>query len=292
MRNMLSEPDNKRRRRGIYLLPNLFTTAALFSGFYAIVAGMSGRFESAAIAIFVAMVLDGVDGRVARMTNTESAFGAEYDSLSDMVAFGLAPALVLYMWTLSTLGKVGWLAAFFYAAATALRLARFNIQVGETDKRYFQGLPCPSAAAVAAGLLWVGADYGLGGLSLGVVSFFTAIVLGVLMVSNIRYRSFKEFDPRERVPFIAVLVVVLVISFVSIDPALILFSAFMAYALSGPITTLIGLRHRYTTVADVPPDIEETDLTGSEEQSPAVLDESGTQDNPSDASATSARDVD
>lgn len=244
MRDMITESDPKRRRRGIYLLPNLFTTAALFSGFYAIVAAMGGRFEAAAIAIFVAMILDGADGRVARMTNTESAFGAEYDSLSDVIAFGLAPALVLYLQSLSELGKLGWLAAFFYAAATALRLARFNTQVGRADKRYFQGLPCPPAAAVAAGLVWVSVDYDLVGLTLGVVSFFMAVALGVLMVSNVRYRSFKEFDLRGRVPFVSVLVVVLALSFVSIDPALVLFSCFALFALSGPIGTLTGIRAR------------------------------------------------
>ncbi len=241
---MLIEREQKRRRRGIYLLPNLFTTAALFAGFYAIVAAMGGRFEASAIAIYVAMVLDGADGRVARLTNTESAFGAEYDSLSDVISFGLAPALVLYLWSLSELGKLGWLAAFFYAAATALRLARFNTQIGNADKRYFQGLPSPPAAGVAAGLVWVGADYGLGGLSLGVVSFFVAIALGLLMVSNVRYRSFKEFDLRGRVPFVAVLVVVAVISFVSIDPAVVLFAIFATFATSGPVTTLAGLRQR------------------------------------------------
>ena len=244
MRIMASETEPNPRRRGIYLLPNLFTTAALFCGFYAIVAGLGGGFESAAVAIFVAMILDGADGRIARMTNTESAFGAEYDSLSDVIAFGLAPALVLYMWTLSELGKLGWLAAFFYAAAAALRLARFNTQIGHGDKRYFQGLPCPPAAAVAAGLIWVGADYDLGGLSLGVLSFVTAILLGVLMVSNVRYRSFKEFDLRDRVPFVAVLSVVMAISFVSIDPAVVLYTVFSAYALSGPVMTLVGLRAR------------------------------------------------
>ena len=240
---MPTEQEQK-RRRGIYLLPNLFTTAALFAGFYAIVAAMGGRFEAAAIAIYVAMVLDGADGRVARMTSTESEFGAEYDSLSDVISFGLAPALVLYLWSLSELGKLGWLAAFVYVAATALRLARFNTQIGNADKRYFQGLPSPPAAAVAAGLVWVGAEYGLGGLSLGVVSFVVAIALGLLMVSNIRYRSFKEFDPRGRVPFVAVLVVVAIISFISIDPAVVLFVVFSVFAVSGPVMTLIGLRRR------------------------------------------------
>lgn len=241
---VMGEHDEKLRRRGIYLLPNLFTTAALFAGFYAIVAAMSGRFEASAIAIYVAMVLDGVDGRVARMTNTESAFGAEYDSLSDVISFGLAPALVLYLWSLSVFGKLGWLAAFFYAAATALRLARFNTQVGNADKRYFQGLPSPPAAGVCAGLVWVGVDYQLDGFSFVALSFFVAIALGLLMVSNIRYRSFKEFDPRGRVPFVTVLTVVAIISFVSLDPALVLFIIFGTFAVSGPVTTLVGLRQR------------------------------------------------
>ena len=150
---MSTDPPARARRRGIYLLPNLFTTAALFAGFYAIVAGMNGRFEAASVAIFVAMVLDGADGRIARLTNTQSAFGAEYDSLSDVISFGLAPALVTYQWSLQGLGKLGWLAAFFYTAATALRLARFNTQLGTADKRYFQGLPCPPAGATVAALV-------------------------------------------------------------------------------------------------------------------------------------------
>ena len=158
----MSESEQlQKRKRGIYLLPNLFTTAALFSGFYAVLAGINGKFEHAAIAIFVAMVMDGLDGRVARLTNTQTAFGAEYDSLSDMVAFGLAPSLVMYVWSLSGLGKLGWLAAFVYTAGAALRLARFNTQVGTADKRYFQGLPSPAAAAVISGSVWVAVDYGL-----------------------------------------------------------------------------------------------------------------------------------
>jgi len=241
---MVGEIETKRRRRGIYLLPNLFTTAALFAGFYAIVAAMNGRFEVAAVAIFVAMVLDGADGRIARMTNTESAFGAEYDSLSDVISFGLAPALVLYSWALADLGKLGWLGAFFYAAATALRLARFNTQVGRADKRFFQGLPCPPAAAVAAGMVWVAAQYDVTGFALGLAALVVAVLLGVLMVSNIRYRSFKEFDLRGRVPFVTVLVVVLVFAFVSLNPALVLFTCFGVYALSGPVLTLTGIRRR------------------------------------------------
>ena len=239
-----SEPVPRKQRRGIYLLPNLFTTAALFAGFYAIVEGMSGRVEAAAVAIFIAMVLDGADGRIARMTNTQSAFGAEYDSLSDMISFGLAPAIVLYSWSLAGMGKLGWLAAFFYAAATALRLARFNTQVGTADKRYFQGLPCPMAAAVMAGLMWFASDYGMSGDTLTWACFVVTIVTGVLMVSNVRFHSFKEVDLRGRVPFVALLVVVLIFMLVFSDPPLVLFFLAMLYALSGPLLTLVHIRQR------------------------------------------------
>ena len=241
---MSAQPQLKKQRRGIYLLPNLFTTAALFAGFYAIVAAMADRFEAAAVAIFVAMVLDGIDGRVARLTNTQSAFGAEYDSLSDMVSFGVAPALVVYQWALVGMGKLGWLAAFVYAAATALRLARFNTQVETADKRYFQGLPCPLAAAVVAGLVWFSTDYGLQGATVMPAAFAITIIAGTLMVSNIRYYSFKELDLKGRVPFISILVVVLIFVFVSSDPPLVLFALSVIYALSGPVLTLVFIRRR------------------------------------------------
>ncbi len=231
--------ETEKRSRGIYLLPNLFTTAALFAGFYAIVAAMNGQFEKAAIAVFVAMVLDGLDGRVARLTNTQSEFGAEYDSLSDMVSFGLAPSLVMYQWSLSAMGKLGWLAAFVYAAGAALRLARFNTQVGIADKRFFQGLASPAAAAVVAGAVWVGVSYGVDGKSLVLLNFLLTVAAGVLMVSNVRYYSFKDLDLRGKVPFVAVLIVVLVFVFVSIDPPQVLFAAFLVYALSGPVMTLV-----------------------------------------------------
>jgi CDP-diacylglycerol--serine O-phosphatidyltransferase len=236
----------EKRRRGIYLLPNLFTTAALFAGFYAIVAAMNSRFGVAAIAIFIAMVLDGIDGRVARLTNTQSDFGVHYDSLSDMVCFGLAPALVMYQWSLFGLGKVGWLAAFIYAAAATLRLARFNTQVGIADKRYFQGLATPAAAALIAGTVWLGDRYGLrDGTTVIPFAFCITIAAGLLMVSNIRYHSFKQLDLKGRVPFVTVLVIVFVFVFVSIEPSLVLFSLFMLYALSGPVMTLAVLRkHR------------------------------------------------
>ncbi len=241
---MPSQQGPRKQRRGIYLLPNLFTTAALFAGFYAIVAAMADRFEAAAVAIFVAMVLDGIDGRIARLTNTQSAFGAEYDSLSDMVSFGIGPALVVYQWGLVGMGKLGWLAAFFYAAATALRLARFNTQVETADKRYFQGLPCPLAAAVVAGLVWFSTDYGVAGTQMMPAAFAVTIIAGSLMVSNVRYYSFKELDLKGRVPFITILVVVLVFVLVSSDPPLVLFALSALYVISGPVLTLVYIRRR------------------------------------------------
>jgi len=238
--------DTIKRRRGIYLLPNLFTTGAMFAGFYAIVAAVDSRNEPAAIAIFVAMILDGMDGRIARMTNTTSDFGVQYDSLSDLAAFGLAPALVIYHWSLSGLGKIGWLGAFLYMAAAALRLARFNTQSGSMDKRYFQGLPSPPAAALIAGLVWVGDTYGLAdGKGILYITFPLTILGGILMVSNIRYLSFKQFDFRNRVPFVSILIVVLIFVFIASEPALVLFVMALSYALSGPILTLIQRRRRH-----------------------------------------------
>ena len=224
--------------RGIYLLPNLFTTASLFSGFYAIVAAMNGHFDNAAIAIFVSMVLDGLDGRVARMTNTQSAFGAEYDSLSDMVAFGVAPALVAFSLNLQTLGNLGWIATFIYVAGAALRLARFNTQLGSVDKRYFVGLPSPSAAAVVAGFVWTTHLYE----QTQWLKLLTVLVVagaGVLMVSNILYQSFKEFDLKKRVPFATLLIMVLVFAVVALEPPTVLFGSFMIYTISGPITAFL-----------------------------------------------------
>ena len=241
---MQPEEQKIKRRRGIYLLPNLFTTAALFSGFYAVLAAMNGKFEAAAIAIFVAMILDGLDGRVARMTNTQTAFGAEYDSLSDMVAFGLAPALVMYVWALKGLGKFGWLAAFIYTAAAALRLARFNTQVGISDKRYFQGLPSPAAAAILAACVWAASEYGILNTDVAwLVGILTAAV-GLLMVSNFRYHSFKELDVRGKVPFFVLVIIMLAFAIILWEPPFILFVVFICYAVSGPMLTLIYLRQR------------------------------------------------
>lgn len=225
----------KIRRKGVYLLPNLFTTGALFSGFYAIVAAMNGLFEQSAIAVFVAMILDGLDGRVARMTNTQSEFGAQYDSLSDCISFGVAPALVSYAWSLSSLGKIGWMVAFVFAACAALRLARFNVQIDTADKRYFTGLPSPAAAAVVAGMVWFGTENGFDGQAVaGIAALLTAFA-AVMMVSNVKYNSFKELDFKGRVPFVAILVVVLVLAVVASYPAGMLLAIFLIYALSGPL---------------------------------------------------------
>ncbi|MCX4191329.1 CDP-diacylglycerol--serine O-phosphatidyltransferase [Methylophaga sp. OBS1] len=237
--------SDKQQRRGIYLLPNLFTTAGLFAGFYAIIAAIRQDFDAAAIAIFVAMIMDGLDGRIARMTNTQSAFGAEYDSLSDMVAFGLAPALVVFLWALLDMGKFGWMIAFIYAACGALRLARFNTQIGTADKRYFQGLPSPAAAACVAGWVWLGTDRGLDPALVSNVAVPITFFAAILMVSSMRYYSFKELDLKNRVPFIKMLALVLIFALIANDPPLILFSAFLVYAVSGPVFTLFKLRqHR------------------------------------------------
>ena len=242
MKNEQNQEPSLIQSRGIYLLPNLFTTAALFAGFYSVVAAMKGIFDVAAIAIFVAMVADTLDGRVARLTNTQTAFGAEYDSLSDMLAFGVAPSLLVYSWSLSNLGKLGWLAAFLYTAATALRLARFNTQLADQDKRYFQGLPCPAAAGVIASMVWLDFTYDIDAQFIAIPVALMTVLVGALMVSTIRYNSFKKVDLKGRVPFWSVLVVVLVLAGVAIDPPQVLFGVFFLYAFSGPVLTLWQLR--------------------------------------------------
>lgn len=221
------------RRRGIYILPNLFTTAALFAGFYAIVQAMNGLFEHSAVAIFVAMVLDGLDGRVARLTHTQSAFGAEYDSLSDMVSFGAAPSLVIYEWALKGMGKLGWIAAFIYCAGAALRLARFNTNIEVVDKRFFQGLPSPAAAALVAGLVWVMLDLGYSGSEARWYACMLTIFAGITMVSNIPYWSGKDINLRRTVPFVVVPAMVLGYVLLSTYPPGVLFALFLGYALSG-----------------------------------------------------------
>ena len=230
-----AEEVNRPRNKGIYLLPNAFTTANLFCGFFAIVQAMNNRFEIAAIAIFFALVMDGMDGRVARMTNTQSAFGEQYDSLTDMVSFGVAPALVAYEWVLKDLGKWGWLAAFAYCAGAALRLARFNTNIGVVDKRFFQGLPSPAAASLIAGFVWLAVDNKLPVKELYIpwVMFALTIYAGITMVSNAMFYSGKALDVRYRAPFGVMILVIIGFVLVSSDPPVALFGLFVAYALSG-----------------------------------------------------------
>ena len=222
-----------KRHRGVYLLPNAFTTAALFCGFYAIVMAMNGRFQYAAVAIFAAMILDGIDGRVARLTNTQSEFGAQYDSLSDMVSFGAAPSLVIYEWSLRGLGKMGWLAAFVYCSGAALRLARFNTNIAVVDKRFFQGLPSPAAAALVAGLIWSMDDLGITGNAVTWLAWGITVFAGLTMVSNVPFYSFKDVNFRKVVPFIMVFLLVLIVVLISSYPPGVLFGLFVIYGLSG-----------------------------------------------------------
>jgi len=236
------EEVDQSRSKGIYLLPNFFTTSGLFAGFYAIVAAMKGYFDLAAVATFIAMLADSLDGRVARLTNTQSAFGAEYDSLSDMIAFGVAPALLAYSWALYSLGKLGWLAAFFYTAATGLRLARFNVKGCELDdKRYFQGLPCPAAAGFLTGLIWVLNIYHVQGGMVTIIVGLVTVFAGILMVSNLRYRSFKDIDLKGKVPFITILILLVFFVGIALDPPEVLFGIFCLYALSAPVVALVHL---------------------------------------------------
>lgn len=237
-----SEPTTGQtaKKRGIYLLPNSLTTGALFAGFYAVIAAMNGQFEGASLAIFIAMILDGLDGRVARMTNTQSDFGAEYDSLSDMISFGIAPALIMYSWSLSSLGKIGWIASFIYVVGAALRLARFNTQVGHADKRYFQGLASPAAAGFLVGFVWLCTENNINGQDLKYLVLVFTVGVGLLMVSTVKYRSFKDLDLKNKVPFVSILIMVL--SFVSIvyHPPFVLFTIFALYTFSGLFGYLIG----------------------------------------------------
>ena len=241
------EDGRKVRHRGIYLLPNLFTTAALFCGFYAIIAGMQQRFEPAAMAIFAAMLFDGLDGRVARLTNTQSAFGVQYDSLSDLVSFGVAPSLVMFSWSLHVVGKFGWCVAFLYCACAALRLARFNTQVDTADKRYFTGLASPAAAAVVAGTVWAGFDIQIETRWAASMLALLTAAAGILMVTNIRYYSFKGIDFKGRVPFFYILAVVLILAIIAWDPEHHLLALAILYALSGPV-----LHWKTRTVASAP----------------------------------------
>lgn len=245
-------PVRTPRHRGIYLLPNLLTTGAMFAGFYAIVAAIGGRYGDAAVAVFVAALLDGTDGRVARLTGTQSEFGVQYDSLSDLVSFGLAPALVMYTWSLSALrdfgpfwGKVGWAAAFIYAACGALRLARFNTQASVADKRYFQGLASPAAAAVLMAFVWTMSRAGVSGAQLCLFTPFLVVFAGLLMVSGVRYFSFKAWPRQDRVPFVWVIAALLILVLLALDPPHVLLAVFGVYMLSGPVLTIWWrMRHR------------------------------------------------
>jgi CDP-diacylglycerol--serine O-phosphatidyltransferase len=248
-----STPVRTPRHRGIYLLPNLFTTGAMFAGFYAIVTSIGGNYSEAAIAVFIAALLDAMDGRVARATGTQSEFGVQYDSLSDLISFGLAPSLVMYTWSLASLkdfgptwGKIGWAAAFIYAACAALRLARFNTQVKVIDKRYFQGLASPAAAAVCMAFVWSMDKFGIAGSDVSSVTLPMAVIVGLLMVSRFRYFSFKSLPTGEggRVPFLWMIAGVLVLIPFFVDPPRVLFVVFLLYALSGPVFTLWGVATR------------------------------------------------
>ncbi|NMM12972.1 MAG: CDP-diacylglycerol--serine O-phosphatidyltransferase [Rhodoferax sp.] len=223
----------RKRRKGIYILPNLFTLAALFGGFYAIVMAINGRFDLAAIGIFCAMVLDSLDGRVARMTNTQSAFGEQMDSLSDMVSFGAAPALISYVWALQGLGRWGWIASFVYCACAALRLARFNVNTAIVDKRYFQGLPSPAAAALVAGFIWLMTDLGVKGATMAWPMFALALYSGLTMVTNVPFYSFKDLHMKRSVPFVVIVLIALGIAIINIDPPIVMFSVFVVYGFSG-----------------------------------------------------------
>ncbi len=239
------------RRRAIYLLPNLLTTGTLFAGFYGIVASIDGNYRPACIAVFVAALLDGLDGRLARLTNTESEFGKQYDSLADMVAFGMAPAIIVYLWGLKALaeygwawGKLGWLAAFLYAVAAALRLARFNVAAKTADRRFFEGLPSPSAAGLVASMVWFATEQGLDGLAALAASTAITVTAGVLMVSGFAYYSFKELGPRGRISFAYVFVIPLIFVLIALDPPSVCFIIASLYALSGLVMAAWRRRRR------------------------------------------------
>lgn len=227
--------ESNTRRRGIYLLPNLLTVGALFAGFYAIIAATHAQFDTAAIAIFIAMVMDGLDGRVARLTHTQSDFGAQMDNMSDMVCFGVTPALVLYEWSLSGVGKIGWLAAFIYTVCTALRLARFITMDDSDNKRYSRGLTTTAAAGLIASILWFCTVHDISGDAIKSLILVLTILVALLKVSTIPYHSFKDFDVRDKIPFLAVVMMVLVLAFIALDPPDVFLGIFSLYVLSGPI---------------------------------------------------------
>ena len=239
------------KQQSIYLLPNSFTLAALFAGFYGVVQAMNNHFEVAAMAVFLAMILDGMDGRVARLTHSQSAFGAEFDSLSDMVSFGVAPALISYEWMLRTFGKVGWMVAFIYCACAALRLARFNVMIGVVDKRWFIGIPSPAAAALVCGLVWICHAYDYTRFAyLNWIALFMTAFAGISMVVNVRFWSFKEIHLRRKVPFVAMLALVAIFLLFAYEPPLVLFGFFVCYGLSGYVMALLNLPKKRRLAAE------------------------------------------
>ncbi len=285
------EEIEKKRRRGIYLLPNTITTSALFCGFYAVVAANNNDYKAAVIAIFLAMIFDGLDGRVARMTNTQSDFGVEYDSISDMLCFGVAPSLVAYEWALKEFvnygpiwGKIAWLGAFIYTACAALRLARFNTQVGVVDKKYFQGLASPAAAAVIMSLVLAAEVYGAKDVfSQTIISsfcLFMIVAVGILMVSNVRYYSFKDIDKYKKVSFINIVAIVMVLAGIWLIPVIVLVAVFFGYCLSGPVLTVLEIKKKRQLKKSssfpetkVEPDVDESVAT-EEVESTSLVEES------------------
>lgn len=263
------------KHRGIYILPNLFTTAGLFAGFYAIIQANNGHYDVAAIAIFVAMIMDGLDGRIARWTGTTSEFGKEYDSLADLIAFGLAPALVMYEWTLAGVGKVGWMAAFLYVAATALRLARFNT-VTSSDKAYFQGLPCPAAAATLASFVWLSHYIGRGEVPIVPFAVAATVALALAMISNVPYRSFKDVDLKGRASFPAAFAFAIFLAIIFWEPPIVLFVISSAYAVSGPLMWLVA-KVTGGRLVDVPDtdEIETLDVDADSDRARTDGEESG-----------------
>lgn len=232
------------QHRGVYLIPNLLTTSALFAGFFAIISSMNGDFSRACIAIFVAQLLDGADGRVARMTHTQSEFGAQYDSMSDIIAFGLAPAILAFQWSLSGMDKAGWVAAFIFVAGAALRLARFNVQIGKVDKKYFVGLASPAGAAVIWGTIWSLEEFGITGEQVSWLMVVLVPLVGIMMVSPVRYFSFKDISAQRRIPFFALLAIVLIFSLIALDPPRVLLGFALVYAFHGPVLEVGRLLRR------------------------------------------------
>jgi CDP-diacylglycerol--serine O-phosphatidyltransferase len=268
-----NDPSVQHSRKGIYFLPSLFTTAGLFFGFYAIIQATRGDFANAAIGILIAMIMDGLDGRVARWTNTASDFGKEYDSLVDLVAFGLAPGLIMYFWSLQYLGKAGWLIAFLYTAATALRLARFNTLTIK-DNRYFYGIACPAAAAFVVFWVWNFHETGIPGQSMTWTSALVTLLMAFLMVSNVKFRSFKDFDPKHKVPFFVLIAILGFIVLISFDPPRVLFLMALGYVVSGPIGWVIrrqrGIIENPAFLPDEPEESDENIENGDEGQDPGL----------------------